>query len=67
MMTFPEQVLIKRRVQVSGDGERMKIALQSLKQDNSRLNDPYRFTFGKSHTNLSRERVVPLRQPESGA
>ena len=39
MMTFPEQVQIKRRVQISDDGERMKIALQSLKQENSRLND----------------------------
>jgi hypothetical protein len=39
MMTFPEQVLIRRRVQISDDGERMKIALKSLKQENSRLND----------------------------
>jgi hypothetical protein len=39
MMTFPEQVQIKRRIQISDDGERMKIALQSLKQENSRLND----------------------------
>jgi antirestriction protein ArdC len=39
MMTPPEQVLIKRRVQISDDGERMKIALKSLKQENSRLSD----------------------------
>ena len=39
MMTLPEQVLIKRRVQISDDGERMKIALKSLKQENSRLSD----------------------------
>jgi hypothetical protein len=38
-MTLPEQVLIKRRVQISDDGERMKIALKSLKQENSRLSD----------------------------
>jgi hypothetical protein len=39
MMTLPEQVLIKRRVRISDDGERMKIALKSLKQENSRLSD----------------------------
>ena len=39
VMTLPEQVLIKRRVQISDDGERMKIALKSLKQENGRLND----------------------------
>jgi hypothetical protein len=38
-MTLPEQVPTKRRVQISDDGERMKIALKSLKQENSRLND----------------------------
>jgi hypothetical protein len=38
-MTLPEQVPIKRKVQISDDGERMNIALQSLKQENSRLND----------------------------
>jgi len=38
-MSLPEQVLIKRQVQISDDGERMKIALKSLKQENSRLND----------------------------
>jgi hypothetical protein len=39
MMTLPEQALIKRRVQISDDGERMKIALKSLKRENSRLSD----------------------------
>jgi hypothetical protein len=39
MMTLPEQVLIERRVQISGDGQRMKIALKSLEQRNSRLSD----------------------------
>jgi hypothetical protein len=39
MMTLPEQVLIKRRVEISDDGERMKLALTSLRQENSRLND----------------------------
>ena len=39
MMTLPEQVLINRRVQISDDGERMKLALKSLKQENSRLSD----------------------------
>jgi hypothetical protein len=39
MMTLPEQVLIKRRIQISDDGERLKIALKSLKQENSRLSD----------------------------
>jgi hypothetical protein len=38
-MTLPEQVLIKRRVQISDHAERMKIALKSLKQENSRLSD----------------------------
>jgi hypothetical protein len=38
-MTLPEQVLIKRRVQISDDGKRMKIALEPLKQENGRLND----------------------------
>jgi hypothetical protein len=39
MMTLPEQALVKRQVQISDDTERMKIALKSLKQENSRLND----------------------------
>ena len=39
MMTRPEQIILKRPVQISGDGERMKIALESLKQENGRLND----------------------------
>jgi hypothetical protein len=38
-MTRPEQAIIKRPVQISDDGERMEIALQSLKQENGRLND----------------------------
>jgi hypothetical protein len=39
MMTRPEHVIGKRRVKISDDGERMKIALESLKQENGRLND----------------------------
>lgn len=39
MMTLPAQALIKRRVQISDDGERMKIAVKSLKQENGRLSD----------------------------
>jgi len=39
MMTFPEQVLIRRQVQISDDSERLNIALKSLKQENNRLND----------------------------
>ena len=39
MMTRPEQIIMKRPVQISDDGERMKIALESLKQENGRLND----------------------------
>ena len=38
-MTRPEQVIMKRPVQISDDGERMKIALKSLKRENGRLND----------------------------
>jgi hypothetical protein len=38
-MTLPEQVLIRRRVQISDDGERMRLAIESLKQENSRLNE----------------------------
>ena len=39
MMTPPERVPVKHRVQISDDGERMKIALKSLKQENNRLSD----------------------------
>jgi hypothetical protein len=39
MMILPEQVTVKRPVQISDDGERMKIALESLTQENGRLND----------------------------
>jgi hypothetical protein len=39
IMNLPEQVLIRRRVQISDDGERMRLAIESLKQENSRLNE----------------------------
>jgi hypothetical protein len=39
MMTLPEQALTRHRVQISDDGERMKLALRSLREENSRLND----------------------------
>jgi hypothetical protein len=39
MMNHPEQVQLKRQVRISDDGERMNIALQSLRQENNRLND----------------------------
>jgi hypothetical protein len=39
MMALREQVIIQRHVKISDDGERMKIALESLKQENGRLND----------------------------
>jgi hypothetical protein len=38
MMALREQVIIQRHVKISDDGERMKIALESLKQENGRLN-----------------------------
>jgi hypothetical protein len=39
MMTHPAQIIMKRPVQISDDGERMKIALESLKHENGRLNE----------------------------
>jgi hypothetical protein len=38
-MAHTEQVIIKRHIEISDDGERMKIALKSLKRENGRLND----------------------------
>jgi hypothetical protein len=63
MMTLPELVLIKRREQISDDGERMKIALKSLKQESGRL-FALVVLLSERPYDLSRDPVVPARQPE---
>ena len=62
-MALPQQLLISGRVQILDNGERMKIALQSLERENGRV-----VLFSERVIEpFPGERVVPLRQPESGA
>lgn len=62
-MPLPARVLIRQRIQISDDGERIRPASKSLKEEDSRLHD-LRSTLGEDDTNLSWERVVPPRQAE---
>lgn len=38
-MTLPEQRLVKRRLQISDDEDRMKAAMESLEKENRSLKD----------------------------
>jgi hypothetical protein len=67
MMALPQQLLISGRVQILDNGERMKIALQSLERENGRLNNLVVLFSERVVEPFPGERVVPLRQPESGA
>ena len=61
-MALPQQLLISGRVPILDNGERMKIALQSLERENGRLNNLVVLFSERIIEPFPGERVVPLRQ-----